>query len=72
MTERRVLWLSGLGALGLGVLAIGGAVLTGSVAILLDAAFNLTFFVIALVTLRVARLVQQPDDEDFPFGYQQH
>lgn len=72
MTERNVLWLSGLGALGLGFLAIGGAMLTGSVAILLDAAFNLTFFAIALVTLRVAKLVQQPDDEDFPFGYQQH
>jgi cation diffusion facilitator family transporter len=72
VTERKMLWLSGLGALGLGILAVGGAMLTGSVAILLDAAFNLTFFVIALVTLRIARLVQQPDDEDFPFGYQQH
>jgi cation diffusion facilitator family transporter len=72
MTERGALWLSGLAALGLGVLAVAAAVLTGSVAILLDAAFNLTFFAIALVTLRVARLVHLPDDEDFPFGYQQH
>jgi predicted Co/Zn/Cd cation transporter (cation efflux family) len=54
------------------VLALGAAMLTGSVAILLDAGFNVTFFVIALVTLRVARLVHLPDDEDFPFGYQQH
>jgi cation diffusion facilitator family transporter len=51
---------------------VGAALATGSVAILLDAAFNLTFFVIALVTLRVARLVKLPDDDDFPFGYQQH
>lgn len=72
MTERGALWLSGLAALGLGVLALGAAMLTGSVAILLDAGFNVTFFVIALVTLRVARLVHLPDDEDFPFGYQQH
>ncbi len=72
MTERGALWLSGLVALGLGGLAVAASVLTGSVAILLDAAFNLTFFAIALVTLRVARLVHLPDDEDFPFGYQQH
>jgi predicted Co/Zn/Cd cation transporter (cation efflux family) len=72
MTERGALLLSGLAALGLGGLAVAAAVLTGSVAILLDAAFNLTFFAIALVTLRVARLVHLPDDEDFPFGYQQH
>ncbi len=72
MTERGALWLSGIAALGLGVLALVAAVATGSVAILLDAAFNLAFFVIALVTLRVARLVHLPDDEDFPFGYQQH
>lgn len=72
MTERGALWLSGIAALGLGVLALVAAVATGSVAILLDAAFNLTFFLIALATLRVARLVRQPDDEDYPFGYQQH
>jgi cation diffusion facilitator family transporter len=72
VTERGALWLSGIAALGLGVLALVAAVATGSVAILLDAAFNLTFFLIALATLRVARLVRQPDDEDYPFGYQQH
>jgi cation diffusion facilitator family transporter len=72
VTERGALWLSGIAALGLGVLALVGAVATGSVAILLDAAFNLTFFLIALATLRVARLVRQPDDEVYPFGYQQH
>ena len=72
MTERGALWLSGLAAVGLGVLALAAAMLTGSAAILLDAAFNLAFFVIALVTLQVARLVHLPDDEDFPFGYQQH
>ena len=72
MTERGALWLSGIAALGLGVLALVAAVATGSVAILLDAAFNLTFFLIALATLRVARLVRQPDDKDYPFGYQQH
>jgi len=72
VTERGALWLSGIAALGLGVLALVAAVATGSVAILLDAAFNLTFFLIALATLRVARLVRRPDDEVYPFGYQQH
>jgi cation diffusion facilitator family transporter len=72
MTERGALWLSGLAALALGGIAVAAAIVTGSGAILLDAAFNLTFFAISLVTLRVARLVQMPDDEDFPFGYQQH
>ena len=45
------------------------ALLTGSGAILLDAAFNLCFFGTALVTLRVAKLLQRPDDVHYPFGY---
>jgi cation diffusion facilitator family transporter len=47
------------------------AVLTGSGAILLDAAFNLCFFATALFTLRIARLLRRPDDRAYPFGYLQ-
>jgi predicted Co/Zn/Cd cation transporter (cation efflux family) len=71
-TERRALWVSTVVALGigLGALAVGGR--TGSGAVLLDAAFNLCFFATALATLRVARLVQRPDDSRYPFGYAQY
>ena len=44
---------------------------TGSGAILLDGAFNLCFFATALVTLKVAKLLGQPDDRRYPFGYVQ-
>jgi predicted Co/Zn/Cd cation transporter (cation efflux family) len=47
------------------------SLVTGSGAILLDGAFNLSFFVTALAALRVVRLLQRPDDRDYPFGYLQ-
>ena len=33
--------------------------------------FNLCFFATALVTLKVAKLLGQPDDRRYPFGYVQ-
>jgi predicted Co/Zn/Cd cation transporter (cation efflux family) len=51
------------------VLALIVALATGSGAILFDGAFNLCFFATALVTLRVARLLERPDDQQYPFGY---
>jgi predicted Co/Zn/Cd cation transporter (cation efflux family) len=53
----------------LGVVALIVALATGSGAILLDGAFNLCFFATALVTLHVARLLERPDDRQYPFGY---
>jgi predicted Co/Zn/Cd cation transporter (cation efflux family) len=48
---------------------MAAAVLSGSQAILLDGLYNLAFFVTALFTLRVARLLARPDDATYPFGY---
>ena len=67
--EIRALVLSTAAALVLGVLGLIVALATGSGAILLDGAFNLCFSVTALVTLRVARLLERPDDRQYPFGY---
>ena len=69
MTERGALLLSAGAALALGLVGVAAALLTGSGAILLDGLFNLCFFAIALLALRVARLVARPDDERYPFGY---
>ena len=67
--ETRALVLSTAAALVLGIVALIVALATASGAILLDGAFNLCFFVTALVTLRVARLLERPDDQRYPFGY---
>jgi len=67
--EVKALMLSTVAALGLGAVALAVALVTESGAILLDAAFNLCFFATALFTLRVARLLKLPDDQDYPFGY---
>lgn len=68
-SETHALRLSAIGALIMTVLGIGFAWLTASGAILLDGFFNLITFVMGLVSLRVAALLQQPDDERFHFGY---
>ena len=52
-------------------LGIGFGLVTESDAIMLDGFFSLIGFVMALVTIRVARLVVQPADEHFHFGYAQ-
>jgi cation diffusion facilitator family transporter len=67
--EVKALLLSTIAALALGIIALIVALTTASGAILLDAAFNLCFFGTALFTLRVARLLKRPDDQDYPFGY---
>ncbi|WP_100657973.1 cation diffusion facilitator family transporter [Alteromonas flava] len=45
------------------------AILTSSAAILFDGVYSLLACVMALLTLKVANLVQRPDDERFHFGY---
>ncbi len=67
--ERNALKLSAAGALLMAALGIGFAVTTGSSAILLDGVFSLVGFVAALVSLRIASMVVQPDDRHFNFGY---
>ncbi|WP_100642643.1 cation diffusion facilitator family transporter [Alteromonas facilis] len=51
------------------VVALVFAQLTGSDAILFDGMYSLIAFFMALLTLRVAHLVQLPDDDRFHFGY---
>lgn len=67
--ERRALWMSVLGALFFAGLGFGFSILTDSEAVLLDGFFSLIGFFMGLLSLRVARLVQGPDDEHFQFGY---
>jgi cation diffusion facilitator family transporter len=50
-------------------IAFGFALLTQSSAILFDGVYSLIAFFMALLTLKVANLVQLPDDDRFHFGY---
>ena len=67
--EERALKLSIVGAAGMALLGILFAVLSRSDAIMLDGLFSLIGFAMGFVTLKVARLVNQPDDPQFQFGY---
>lgn len=68
-TERGVLIVSALMSLLVGAVAVTAASLTQSKAILLDGLFNLVYFLVALITVRISALATQPDDRKFPFGY---
>ena len=52
-----------------GVLGTAFGVWLGSDAILLDGIFNWISLGLALLSIRVARLLRQPESELFPFGY---
>lgn len=67
--ELAALRWSAVGALFMGFLGVGFSYLTGSSAVLLDGFFSFIGFVMGLLSIRVARLVRQPDDEYFNFGY---
>lgn len=69
--ETKALKLSAVGALFMAALGIVFGLLTRSDAIMLDGFFSLVGFAMAVVTIRVAWLVQQPPDEHFHFGYAQ-
>ena len=68
-TEKSGLWLSAVAAFVVGGVGIAFALITNSQAILLDGAFNVVYFLAALLTLWVARLAALPDTEEFPLGY---
>jgi cation diffusion facilitator family transporter len=68
-TEQTALKWSAIGSLFMGILGIVFALLTRSEAILLDGFFSFIGFIMGLFTLKVARLVLQPDDAKFQFGY---
>ncbi|MCL7959806.1 MAG: cation diffusion facilitator family transporter [marine benthic group bacterium] len=69
--ETKALKLSAVGALFMAALGIVFGLLTQSDAIMLDGFFSLVGFAMAVVTIRVAWLVQQPPDEHFHFWYAQ-
>jgi cation diffusion facilitator family transporter len=52
-----------------GCVAIVFVYLSSSQAILLDGVFNIIYFLTGLFTLRIARLLREPSDEEFPFGF---
>jgi cation diffusion facilitator family transporter len=52
-----------------GCLAVYFTYRSSSQAILLDGVFNLAYFFTGLFTIRVARLLREPEDEEFPFGF---
>jgi cation diffusion facilitator family transporter len=67
--EQKALVISIIGTLFMAGLGIGFSLLTASNAILLDGLFSLIGFIAGLMALRVSRLVQQPDDDHYQFGY---
>jgi len=67
--EQKTLLYAAVGQLFFACLGMVFAFLTDSAAIMLDGFFSLIGFGISLLTIRVARLVQQPDDRWFHFGY---
>lgn len=69
VAERRLLILSAGGNLTSAALGVSFAALTSSQAILLDGLFDVTYFIAALFTIKVAGLVTREDDEHFPLGF---
>ena len=67
--ERRALRYSICGSLGFVVLAFVFALRTGSNAILFDGIYSLIGLSTAVLTLKVARLAERPDDDRFHLGY---
>ena len=67
--ERKALILSAIGALIMAFLGFSFAVLTRSEALMLDGLFSLLGFFMALGAIRISRLVYEPGDSNFQFGY---
>jgi len=67
--EQQALRLTLVGNLLITLLGLGFALVTLSEAIFIDSLFSGIHFVISLITLQVSHLIQQPGNEDYPFGY---
>ena len=67
--ERRALKLTLWGNVAIVVLGVVFALKTRSEAIFLDGLFSSIHLIISLLSLRISHLIQQPEDERFPFGY---
>eukprot|EP00854_Cymbomonas_tetramitiformis_P002420 gene2420-3150_t len=67
--EQKALSITVVCSLVIGILGIAMAILTDSQAVLLDGTFNIIYFVMALITLKVSWMVARADDDTHPFGY---
>ncbi len=67
--ERHALLLSTAAAAAVALLAVVFAAATHSRMILLDGVFNAVYCLAGVATLRIERLVREPDNARFPFGY---
>lgn len=68
-SEQRALKFSLYGTIYFVALALSFALLTNSDAILFDGIASLITFSTTLLTMKVAKLAERPDDEQFHFGY---
>jgi len=68
-SESGTLAFSAFMALLIGCAGIIATLASNSQAILLDGLFNLIYFSVALVTIKVSKLASRPDSEAYPFGY---
>lgn len=68
-TETRALVASILGAFVMTIIGVGFSWWSHSDAIMLDGVFSGLGVVMGIITLKVAELVQRPDDEHFHYGY---
>ncbi|WP_427030202.1 cation diffusion facilitator family transporter [Halomonas sp. H2] len=68
-TESSTLAFSAFMALLIGCAGITATLASNSQAILLDGLFNLIYFSVALVTIKVSKLASRPDSDSYPFGY---
>src|SRR5262249_29193379 len=67
--EIRAFRISAVGFLMIGVLGFAFALLAHSQAIMLDGVYALVSVVMTLLAARVARMVDAPSSQRFPFGY---
>ena len=67
--ERRALRLTLWGNAAIALLGIVFAIKTRSEAIFLDGLFSGIHLMISLLSLYIARLIQRPGDQEYPFGY---
>ncbi len=67
--ERQALKLTLWGNAAIALLGITFAIKTRSEAIFLDGLFSGIHLAISLLSLYIARLIQKPGDQDYPFGY---
>jgi cation diffusion facilitator family transporter len=67
--EKRALDFSVWGNVFMVVIGVGFAIVSHSDAIMLDGLYSFIHLLIALLTLRVSKLVMKPSNDEYPFGY---